>query len=147
MHRINNVLKTTTDIGTTVSTQLGNDTPCATEVYSTSSGNRTRVISRTGWLAVSDDDGLTFTAVPGAQGGLVDCNQRRITSLASDRNVVISWCSSTLAVSRNGGVSWTNISAGLNWSQYGCQVTSVYPFATQLLVGCSNGRPPILVDY
>ena len=150
MFRINNTTKTTTDIGATVSNVLGNDFPCGLEVYPFGGAGqyRVRIISRTGWLAVSDDDGLSFSAVSGAVGGLTSCSARRLTSLSSDRNVVISWCHSgnQLAFSRNGGTSWTNIASGLNWANYGCNVTSLHPLATQLLVTCVD-RPPLIVDY
>lgn len=147
--RVNNVLRLTSDIGSTVSNQLGNDLPCAMELYVAGAGlQRVRVISRTGWLAVSDNDGLSFTGVPGASGGLTSCTQRRLTSLSTDRSVVVTWCQAQnqLAVSRNGGSTWTNIGSGLNFANYGCAITSLYPLATQLLIGCRD-RPPVLVDY
>jgi len=126
-----------------MSNALGNETACAAETYLNAGVWRVRAISRGGWLAVSDDEATTFTPVPGATGGLSSCD-RKITSPASDRNTVITWCGGQIWFSRTGGTSWTPV--GLNWTRYGCnQITSLYAVDSKLLVTCSD-RPPVIIE-
>jgi hypothetical protein len=148
--RVDNTTHMVTDITANVTSALGNDAPCGVEYYTVGAINRLRVISKTGWIAVSDDDGVTFTGVMGASGGLANGNDRHILSLPSDRNVVISWSSTVgdrIWVSKNGGVTWTEPTAGQNWQRWGCGgMNSIVATDTTLLVGC-QGRPPVIVAY
>ena len=43
-----------------------------------------------------------------------------------------------IAASRNGGATWTDISAGQNWARYGCSITSLYALQSQLLITCDT---------
>jgi hypothetical protein len=143
--RINNVTHTAVNDGG-ISNSLGNDLPCAAEVYLNGAVWRTRVISKAGWLATSDDNGATFTPVLGS-GTLPSCGGRSLTSLTTDRNTVFSWCGRDFWVSKTGGTSWTQPTAGQNWVKYGCsQITSLVPSDTNVLVTCSD-RPPVAIAW
>jgi hypothetical protein len=143
--RINNVTHTSLNDGG-ISNALGNDPPCSAEVYMNGVAWRARVISRSGWLATSDDNGATFTAVAGS-GTLPSCPGRNLVSLPTNRNTIFTWCGHDFWVSSNGGVSWTQPTLGQNWVKYGCsQITSLAPSDTNVLVTCSD-RPPVAVAW
>jgi hypothetical protein len=143
--KTNNVTRNSWEITALMSNALGNDVPCSAETYNVAGSTwRVRAISRTGWLATSDDDATTFAPVMGATGGLSSCD-RKVTSAPSDRSSMVTWCGNTIHTSRNGGVTWTPL--GLNWQRFGCgQPTSLAATPTKLLVTCQD-RPPVLVDY
>jgi hypothetical protein len=143
--RVNNAFRTTGAIAGLASA-LGNDVPCAAEAYLNGATWRARVISKSGFLATSDDSGGTFTAVLGS-GTLPTCQGRNITSLPSDRNTIFTWCGHDFWVSKTGGTSWTQPTAGQNWVKYGCSlITSLVPTDTNALVTCSD-RPPVAIAW
>ncbi|MBK8480094.1 MAG: hypothetical protein IPL40_02795 [Proteobacteria bacterium] len=128
-----------------LSAALGDEHPAGLEAFKRGASVIFRLIGVGGRLAESTDGGATFHGIAGAKGGLGPCPDRRIASLASDRNVLASWCSShhtALYYSRNGGRDWA-MTGGTSWQELACaDVWDLAVGAEQLITLC---RPdPIL---
>lgn len=147
---------TETDLSSRVSSITGNQ--AGMELYSPSAGSWTlRVIGATGKLAVSTNSASSFTAQGSTTTALTNCQTRQITSLASNRNVIVSSCiargSSTydgrIAFTRDGGSTWTERVIG------GCSgIRGHAQTATKIYFACvgQNTNPytsgPLLsIDY
>jgi hypothetical protein len=146
----NHTTKAVTDLTAKLGAALGNDSPTGMELYQIGGVNRLRVISAKGWIGYSDNEAQTFAPLAGAVGGLSSCAgwaqaQRQISSLASNRNLIASWCpGADVAFSKDAGKTWTKL--GDNFGSYGCNVKSVVVTPSNLVIACKQ-RPLLLLPY
>ncbi|MBK6846695.1 MAG: hypothetical protein IPG96_03795 [Proteobacteria bacterium] len=136
-----------TDDTPALTSVLANDRPAGLEAFNTGASVVFRLISATGGIAQSTDGGVSFAALPGAEGGLDPCNVRHIASLASDRSVVATWCGNAprLAYSKNSGRTWTSVEGGA-WSTLACLVNGLVVTSKHLVVSCLDG-PIVRLGY
>ena len=145
-----------TDFTSAAETALVGQGPAGFEVYATNAdagAYRMRVIGVQGAIAVSDDEGGTFTSVSTASN-LPDCGAwesglRQITSYAGDRTALATWCpkKNDLALSRNSGRSWAPVENAPSWTSSGCdQISGVVLTGNRVVVACFNG-PSVSFPY
>jgi len=104
------------------------------ESYKIDSARWIRVVGRSGQVAKSYNHFSSFTTVSAASS-ISDCGDRRIvTSLASNRERMVTACfgNSTVSVSKSGGKAWANF----DMATTGCGITNLVITATRVYASC-----------
>lgn len=145
-----------TDMTAQVRAALADQTPGAMELYASGPNTyRLRVIGSQGAVATSDDLGSTFqnqstaSALQGVTGWV--WGVRRFVSSVLDRNTLVSWDQfyQNLYISRDGGVTWTNVSDTPSWSAGPCNgaIGGVALTASSVVVACRDGTASVMFPY
>lgn len=141
------------DVTSRAQSALGGDLVAGIEAYAIDTTARAlRVISESGRVAISTDDGLTFNPANsnGPLGsGTCPNNRRHLVSNPANRDILVTACffrNEGAAWSGDGGTSWVGLSAQPLWTALDCSVRSVTSVSSGAIFSCTN-RGPVFVSY
>jgi hypothetical protein len=140
-----------TNITSRLSSIVG--TPAGMELYNNSGTWTLRVIGTTGKLAVSTDGANSFSATGSTTTNLSSCTMWHLSSLSTNRNVMVASCiyrgnssnTNKFIYTRDGGTTWTQVTVS------NCSIRDHAQTSTKIYVACAaNGRetqPLMAFDY
>lgn len=103
-----------------------------------------RVISSSGKMAVSNNNGASWTVRGSTSPSIGSCSIRMIRTNKIDPKTILTYCPNgeLVSISKDGGVSWDHI----NLSTYAlnCDIGHVDQSAHQIFIGCTNDYGLIL---